>query len=918
MTQANSNQPFDPSQVLVERLRLLYASALPASLATICFALLAAYFYWNSTQAILILAWWVTTALVEALRFFSVWQIAPQSGHTQPSPKWLQAAGGLTIVSGIIWAAGGFIFFHSGAESYLIILLIGALSASVFPVLAGFPIILGGFVAPQLLVAFYLLLTRGEGLDYAIAVIYAVSALAMIGISGRLQNAMQQYLNLTFEKAELVKTMADAKRQTERLNDELNTEIGQRKQIEAELQAAKVQAEAASMAKGEFLATMSHEIRTPLNGILPILDILRGTQLDSDQQDYLNTAYQSSKHLLSIIDDILDYSKIEAGKLELETVGINLRKLIESVERLMRGSAESKGLKFSAEIDPSVRIAVRGDPVRLRQILTNLVSNAIKFTRKGQVKVTVQQRGSTRTHNELLFTVRDTGIGMTPVQSKKLFQAFSQADASTTRLHGGTGLGLVICKRLVDLMEGKIGVKSEIGKGSIFFFSVPLLKAAGDVKTRRDLSGARVMLVTGDSDLEKRLGVFVANWGMRHSSSNNASEAMTQIRNAAGMGESWHFELVIIDLRAVTKGASGLMTTLTRDPAMKEKLKVVVIADDSVTGVKLGDTPKLPPNAPQGDLHEIVSKELGVKPPGEEVPIRKQKPIFSTESKPEDAPKPATVPEKTSGFALLVEDNPVNLHVARKLVKLVGLDLDEAHNGEEAIQKLAKNDYDVILMDCQMPIMDGYSATREIRRKEKAEGGKRHIPIIAMTANAMVGDREKCLEAGMDDYMSKPLNRHVLEQTVRKWLSQSAKAGAPRATPRKAAKVEAPPAAKPALPDVPPGKGVVDESILKDLIEIMGDEFVELLRVYLEDSPKAIEKLEAAAASGRTADLVPPAHSLKSTSANLGATLVSDMAKTLEHGARENSLGNDVPQLVAKLKAEHAAASEKMRRYLKD
>ena len=293
----------------------------------------------------------------------------------------------------------------------------------------------------------------------------------------------------------------------------LNAELEIHRNLERELVEAKQTAESAVMAKGEFLATMSHEIRTPLNGIIPMLELLMNSKLPPDQHDFLRTAYTSARQMLRIVDDILDFSKLEANKLQLETTSFNLRDLLDSIIRLMEKPAETKGLRLVMQIDPSVRLALRGDPVRLRQIITNLISNALKFTERGSVIMAVSRKGETRTQHELRFEVRDTGIGISKEAAKSLFAAFAQADASTTRLYGGTGLGLVICKRIVDLMGGKIGVESEPGKGATFWFEVPLLKAVGDMQGQRaDLNGARVLFLSNDQALRQRMQQTVPQW----------------------------------------------------------------------------------------------------------------------------------------------------------------------------------------------------------------------------------------------------------------------------------------------------------------------------------------------------------------------------------------------------------------------
>src|SRR5215831_15020890 len=356
--------------------------------------------------------------------------------------------------------------------------------------------------------------------------------------------------------------------------NELQAELDKLRHMQAELLHAKQTAEAAMMSKSEFLATMSHEIRTPLNGIIPLLDILLSSPLAPDQQDYLQTAYKSANELLRIVDDILDYSKIEASKLVLESVVLNLRDTADSVKRLFEKNAEAKQLRLSVNIEPSVRLSVRGDPVRLRQILTNLVSNAIKFTPKGGVAVQISKRGETRTHSEVLFVVKDTGVGLAPEAAAKLFQPFSQADATTTRVHGGTGLGLVICKRLVELMGGKIGVRSELGKGSVFWFSVPFLKAPGDVEhARRSLRGARALILGSDAALNKRLNAYFAGWHMMHLHTVSVADALAKLRSSATMGESWAYDVLIVDINAVAGSPGTLLRSIVSDTAL-ERLRI--------------------------------------------------------------------------------------------------------------------------------------------------------------------------------------------------------------------------------------------------------------------------------------------------------------------------------------------------------
>ncbi|MEP6485612.1 MAG: ATP-binding protein [Rudaea sp.] len=691
---------------------------------------------------------------------------------------------------------------------------------------------------------------------------------------------------------------------------DMQKELDNLRSMQGELIMAKQTAEAAMMSKSEFLATMSHEIRTPLNGIIPLLDIVLSTKLAPDQKDYLQTAYKSARELLRIVDDILDYSKIEANKLELEVIGLNLRDVVDSVHRLMEKNAEAKSLAFNVTIEPSVRLAVRGDPTRLRQVLTNLVSNAIKFTPRGSIAIHVSKRAETRTHFEILFAVKDTGVGIAPESAAKLFQAFSQADASTTRMHGGTGLGLVICKRIVDLMGGKIGVRSELGKGSLFWFSVPMQKALGDVTSgRRDINGSRVLVMTGDAACMRKLGSYFAAWGVTFLQSAAATDALSKIRSASSMGDSWAYDFLIVDGAALPSAAAlGLIRNIVRDPALN-RTQFVFLQGDEPAPSELGGESRAAVIGRQfgeGELRAAMLKLLGAGESASAGVTLLTPPAGDAAHVVIEPPSADATP--VAGHVLLVEDNAVNRQVAQRLLMLIGVSFELAENGKEAVDALAARPFDAVLMDCQMPVMDGYTATRIARQNEAAQPG-RHIPIIAMTANAMAGDREKCLKAGMDDYLSKPLNRALLDKTLRKWLPAGARSrpAAPAGAPPLAARPVVPPAPIPAPMSAPvgslPSEHVLDTEIIRDLVEVMGDEFTDLVRVYLEDTPKAINALEQAATRGSVEGLIAPSHSLKSTSANLGAMGLADLAKRIEHGARSGTLtAAEAPVLVSEIK----------------
>jgi len=717
------------------------------------------------------------------------------------------------------------------------------------------------------------------GVDLGLAVILLVAAGAIVGAlfwtrrrTAHADAIAAPTLAVTTARAPLEPAPEELRRQLETL-----------RHTQGELLLAKQAAEAAMMAKGEFLATMSHEIRTPLNGVLPLLELVLSSSLQPDQRDYLSTAHASARELLRIVDAILDYSKLDAERLELETIGLNLRELVNGVAQLLQRTAESKGLRLSVTIDPNVRLAVRGDPVRLRQVLTNLVSNAIKFTERGGVHIQVSKRTETRDHHEIVFAVRDTGIGIAPEVAAKLFRPFSQADASTTRVFGGTGLGLAICKRLVDLMGGHLGVKSEIGKGSLFWFSVPLLKAVGDLQVRRSLDGIRALALVEDDSLLRRLQNAGATLGVEVTGVRTLADALAALRASANMGERWRHAVLFVDAVAFKPVAATLVRNILKDPALNH----VQILLTAYGGTDLPQDPRLrmlTGNVTEEVLRTTLEPMFGVQPHGA-ARAEAAEALVEIGS--------ATPDARLQGRVLLVEDNPVNARVAQRLLDLHGLDVIAVGDGRQAVERLEREPFDLVLMDCLMPVMDGYMATRLWRERERTTGTD-HLPIVAMTANAMAGDRERCLAAGMDDYISKPLDRAMLAQLLKKWLAVSqAQAAAPAeaatniveaafAAPQPSATPSAVPrAARPAGTN-----GSIDASIIGDLLDTMGGEFGDLVRVYLEDAPQRIAAIEVAAASGDAAAQVAPAHTLKSSSANIGATALSELARQIEHAAR--------------------------------
>lgn len=885
--------PIPEANLLRPQMQLLTEAGQSAYFFSFFAIALVTYTLWSSVPPILVAVWSGLLLVVTLARYFHfrTFSDAQDEQTTRRFLRWFTIG---SVVSACGWGVIGiFILLIDDASKQMLIGFVASCVAAGAVVVSSSLInVTRAFIAITLLPVIGAFIAMGE--SFLLQAILAVGFWVFLNfLLNAIHASIINLFNSTTENTALIQQLQENKKNAEAVNHQLKNEILVRNEAQAQMIEARDNAEKAARAKSEFLATMSHEIRTPMNGVLGMTELLMNTSLSAKQYRFADTIRRSGEALLAIINDILDFSKIDAGKLEIQHTVFDLRQLIEDVASFFAEAAQRKHIELVCNFPPSEHAAYRGDPDRIRQILMNLVGNALKFTDHGEIAIRISSQTGDEDKSILRFEITDSGIGIPAEHQTHIFGSFQQADASTTRKFGGTGLGLAICSRLVELMHGAIGVESEPGKGSTFWFTItatvaPTSAVSNSLKNTLDFNGLNALIVDDNETNREVLEHQLANWGMTTTSASGGNDAIRLLNRS--IDQEKPFDIVILDRKMPEIDGVELAHRISSNELTKQVAIVMLSSINQLeeTGNWYSAGIDCYVNKPvrQAELYEALGIAL------------QEKNKIAVSSNEHNKPTHNATSAKLNAHVLVAEDNPINQELARTMLEDLGCSVVLVDNGRQAVEAITQasldqlqGGYDMTFMDCQMPELDGYQATQEIRDWELSATSR--MPIIALTANAMAGDRERCLEAGMDDYLTKPFSQEALAAICSKWLSLEKKLS-PQIAEDKTRQANA-----------AHHSGVVraklDQSTLDNIRKLQRadgpDILAKIINLFLKNAPPMLEKIQEAISTGNAELLKGTAHSLKSSSGNLGATKLSELCKELEAMGRDKTLDNALTTL---------------------